>query len=261
MSIKKYVVLTFGAISLISIITSFYNKTKIQQKQEPELVVGTALGYAPWVSTNEHGQYEGFDIDVIKEVAERMQRKLVIKDLGSMAHLFMALEQGSIDVIIWGMSIIEDRLKRVDMVRYHGEATTSYPLLFWENIPPEVQSIEDMKGMKVCVEPASSQENALKKYDFLTKIPVEKVDDGLLNIQFKKADAALVEPAIAKKFMSKYPQIKKIDLPLDKENIVQGVGICISKSNHQIKDKISNIIDKLNEEKIIAKLATKWNIE
>lgn len=260
MSIKKTIMLLFSIMSLVSIAVGFYRKIKIDEG-EPKLIVGTSLGYAPFVSMNENGEYEGFDIDVIKEVAKRMKRRLVIKDLGSMAPLFMSLEQGSIDVIIWGMSIIGDRLKKVDMVRYYGEDTTSYPLLFWKKIPDGVNSIQDMKGLKICVEPASSQENAIKKYDFLTKIPVEKVDDGLLNIQFKKADAVLAEPAIAQKFINKYPdKIKKIDLPLDDENIVHGVGICVKKNNNKLRDNMTEIISNLNQEKVIENFAKKWGI-
>ena len=95
-----------------------------------EFIVGTAAQYAPWVSINEQGEYEGFDIDVAQALAKTMGKTLVIKDLGSMASLFMALEQGSIDVIMWGMSITKERLQRVNMVRYSGETITTYPLLF-----------------------------------------------------------------------------------------------------------------------------------
>src|ERR1700687_6135739 len=68
-----------------------------------ELIVGTAAGYAPFASINPQGDLEGFDIDIAHAVADRMSKNLVIKDLGSMASLFTALDQGTIDVIIWGL--------------------------------------------------------------------------------------------------------------------------------------------------------------
>src|SRR5438552_12919514 len=100
-----------------------------------ELIVGTAAGYAPFVSINPHGDYEGFDIDVANAVAKQMGKKLVLKDLGSMTSLFTALNQGSIDVIIWGLSITQDRLQKVAMIHYQGSPTNSYPLIFWQKIP------------------------------------------------------------------------------------------------------------------------------
>ncbi len=222
------------------------------------LVIGTAAGYAPFVSINEKGDYEGFDIDIAKELATTMGKKLVIKDLGSMTSLFMALNQGSIDAIIWGISIIEERLEKVAMIRYQGETVTEYPLMFWQKIPETIKSIKDMKGMTICVEPTSSQDVVLSKYPFITKKPTERVDDALLNIQYGKADAALVEPAIAGKFKKKYPEIKILTIPLAPEDQVQGMGIAVKLGNSTLIKQIQKGIDKLKRKGTIRKYEERW---
>jgi polar amino acid transport system substrate-binding protein len=229
-------------------------------KTSNTFIVGTAAGYAPFVSINEQGEYEGFDIDVANALAKQMNKTLIIKDLGSMTSLFVALEQGKIDAIIWGLSIIPERLQKVAMIRYQGEKTTTYPLLFWNAIPEGINSITDMTGMRVCVEPTSSQESALNAYPFITKIPIEHVDDALLSIQYGKADAALVEPAIAKKFMNKYPEIKKIDMQLPEKDQVLGIGIAVKKNNVSLQEKIELGIDALTGDGTLALLEKKWDI-
>jgi ABC-type amino acid transport substrate-binding protein len=229
-------------------------------KDETMFVVGTAAGYAPWVSINERGAYEGFDIDVISAVAQKMGKTLVLKDLGSMTPLFLALQQGSIDAVIWGMSITQDRLKRMAMVHYQGDGTPAYMLLFWKEIPATITSIEDMKDMIVCVEPASSQDTVLSKYPFIMKKYTEKVDDALLNIQYGKAVAAFVEPTIAQKFKSKYSDIQTLEVPLSQEDTVYGVGICVEKTNQPMIEAIENAVQSLRDEGTIEKLATRWNI-
>ena len=156
-----------------------------------------------------------------------MNRKLNLVDLGSMASLFIALNQGSVDALIWGLSITNERLSKVAMVNYQGETVTSYPLLFWQHIPSNIRSIDDMQGMSVCVEPGSAQEQALQPYAEIRPIYTEKIDDALLNIQYNKADAALVEPVIAKKFKARFPEIQIIDLQLPSDKQEQGVGIAI----------------------------------
>jgi ABC-type amino acid transport substrate-binding protein len=62
-----------------------------EPKPTETLTVGTTSGYAPYVSLDSQGQYEGFDIDFAKLVAERLNKKLVIKDLGSMPSLMIGL--------------------------------------------------------------------------------------------------------------------------------------------------------------------------
>lgn len=176
------------------------------------LRIGMAAGYAPFVSVNEQGEYEGFDIDLSRALAQKLNRNLELKDLGSMNSLFIALDQGSIDAIIWGLSITQDRLKKVAMVRYQGKTVTSFPLLFWKKIPQGFNSLDAMKGKIIAVEPGSSQEALLDLYPAINKQLTEKVDDALLMIQFGKADAALVEHAIANKFKRKFSEIVSIDV-------------------------------------------------
>jgi ABC-type amino acid transport substrate-binding protein len=224
------------------------------------LTVGTAAGYAPFVSVNKQGEYEGFDIDVAQALAQKMGKKLVLKELGSMTSLFMALEQGSIDAIIWALSITQDRLKKVSMINYQGELTTEYPLIFWQKIPSGISTINDMKGMAVCVEPTSAQDTVLNKYPFIIKKSTEKVDDALLNIQYSKADAAFVEPAIAKKFKNKYSEIQIMNVPLAPEDQVQGMGIAIKKNNNALIQQVEQAVNTLKRDGSIKQFEKKWNI-
>lgn len=227
---------------------------------EDILVVGIAAGYAPWISINASGAYEGFDIDVITAVAQKMGKKLVLKDLGSMTPLLLGLQQGSIDAIIWGMSITQDRLQKMAMVNYQGYVTNAYLLLFWKAIPDGITSIADMKDMTVCVEPASAQDTVMSKYPFIIKKYTEKVDDALLNIQYGKADAACVEPAIARKFKAKYPEIQMLEVPLADENKVYGVGICVKPNNDALIKSLEQAVSSLRQEGVIATLETQWGI-
>jgi arginine transport system substrate-binding protein len=224
------------------------------------LIIGTAAGYAPFVSINQQGEYEGFDIDVAHALAKQMNKKVVLQDLGSMTPLFIALDQGTIDAIIWGLSITPQRLQKIAMIRYQGSAVTAYPLLFWGNIPAHVHSIQDMQNMTVCVEPSSAQDSILTNYPFITKKYVERVDDALLQIQYGKADAAFVEPAIAKKFMQKYPEIKQLDVPLEQKDQELGIGIAVKQNNMALQKDIEHAIDALTSNGVIAELEKKWNM-
>jgi len=258
MNLKKIVFITI--VALIGASFVIVKKFSASQDDPNTIVIGTAAGYAPFVSINQNDEYEGFDVDVANALAKQMGKKLVLKDLGSMASLFTALDQGSIDAIIWGLSITQDRLKKVAMIRYQGETVTSYPLIFWQKIPADVRTIADMNGKTVCVEPASSQEAVLNKYSFINKLPTDKVDDALLNIQYGKTDAAFVEPAIARKFKNAYPEVQILDVPLAPEDQVQGVGIVIQQNNAQLINQMKQAVETLRSMGTIKQLEQKWEI-
>ena len=121
----------------------FLSSVQLFADEEP-LVVGTTSGYAPYVSLDQKGNYEGFDIDFAELLAKKLNRKLVLKDLGSMPSLLLALQQKKIDLLIWAVSITPDRMKNMEMVYYQGEKETEMPFLFWKKVPEGVQSIEDL---------------------------------------------------------------------------------------------------------------------
>lgn len=257
---RASLVLLLSALILISGVSILIKRGASAQRDPNFFLVGTAAGYAPWVSINEQGEYEGFDIDVAHALAKQMGKELVLKDLGSMAFLFTSLDQGAIDAIIWGISITPDRLKKVSMVNYQGDITNAYPLLFWNKLPEGVATVADMKDKTVCVESASAQDMVLNKYAFINKLSMERVDDCLLNIQYAKADAALVEPAIAKKFQNRYPEIKILEVPLAPDDQVQGVGIVINKDNKELTAQVQDAVTVLKSTGIIANLEQKWDI-
>lgn len=250
---------------LVGVLSAYYlfkpaTENNLAQRNS-QLIVGIASGYAPFVSTNEQGVYEGFDIDVAQALAQVLGKDLVLRDLGSMTSLFTALNQGQVDLLIWGLSITQERLNKVAMVHYYGSNLDSYPLIFWQEIPVGVKSLNDLAGQVVCCEPGSAQEMILDQYDLISKLPVEKIDDALLNIQYGKAVAALVEPAIAKKFGAKYAQIKSLNVPISQEMQEQGIGIVIQSERGDLIRQVQTIIKKLKTAGVINQLAQKWGLE
>jgi ABC-type amino acid transport substrate-binding protein len=238
-----------------------YRTLSTRSTDDSKFVVGIAAGYAPFVSMNEQGEYEGFDIDFARALATDLGKKVEFKDLGSMVPLFISLEQGSIDAIIWGLSITQDRLKKVAMVHYQGEKTTSYPLIFWQTVPAGVTTLSDMKGKIICVEPTSSQGDIILNYPDITLYPSEKIDDALLSIRYGKADAALVEPAIAQKFKNKHPEIAVLEIPLAEHEQVQGIGIALKKSNSTLIAQVEQAVKNLQNAGVIKNYEEKWGIK
>ena len=251
---------------LITLVGVFGGIWLIQQRnnvadRSNSLIIGVAADYAPYVSMNHNGDHEGFDIDVARAVADTMGKKLVIKDFGSMAALFMALEQEMVDTLLWGISITKSRLEKVDFVPYHGDTVTEFPLLFWKTMPGNVKTLADMNSKSVCVEPSSAQGAVLYNYkDSLTIIPTERVDDAFLMVQQGKADAALVDLAIAQKFKNRYPEIQIRMVPLAADEQSYGMGMPVKKTRQEVKAELEKAVTLLKENGMIENLEKKWGV-
>lgn len=236
-----------------------------EEVQEPatNFIVGTTSGYAPFVSLDSNGQYEGFDIDLAKLVAKKLNKKLVIKDLGSMPSLMIALKQRKIDAIIWAVSITEARQKEMGMVYYQGEKITTMPLLFWGKIPAHIKGPEDFINDPkkiICVEAGTYQEQVMKGYPDVTLKNVDKITDAILEIKFGKSVAVAVDNSLVPFLQEQNPQIKVLYFSLPPKEQSFGNGICIHKNNPELEAEVKKAIEELTKDGEIQKLEKKWNI-
>ncbi len=223
------------------------------------LIVGTTSGYAPFVSINEEGSYEGFDIDLAEMLAKRLNRKLVIKDCGSMPGLMLALKQGKVDALIWAISITEDRMKNLEMVYYQGEPVTKLPIFFWKEIPEGIASLEDLKK-GVCVEGGSFQENVLKSISGLELKYVDKIGDAILAVKYGKSIAGTIDTSLLPRIKAQYPDIKVLEFPMPGDKQALGKGICISKNRQELAAQVKQAVKELTAEGEIAELEKKWKL-
>ena len=80
--------------------------------EKGKLVVGVKADYKPWGFRNESGEIVGMEIDMAKDVADKLGVELELVSVQS-SNRMQFLEQGKIDLMIATMSDREDRRKIV----------------------------------------------------------------------------------------------------------------------------------------------------
>ncbi|PQO24604.1 amino acid ABC transporter substrate-binding protein [Rhodobacteraceae bacterium WD3A24] len=107
------------------------------------LTVGAYPSNPPWEFKNEQSEFEGFEVDMIREIADRMGMELDISDLGFQA-LFAATSSGRIDVAISTITITEDRLQNQAFTQGYYDADLSLV-----SIEGGVTGLDEMDGQPV----------------------------------------------------------------------------------------------------------------
>ena len=226
------------------------------------LTVGMFV-WAPFMSINEKGEYEGFDVDVAQELAARMKKKLIIKDLGSLAPLLLALQQNKIDLLLSDLDITQKRLEIMTMINYTGSTVRSFFLVFWKQIPQGITSLKDLAQLpkvQVCAEPGSAQERFLDAFPQIAKKPLSSLSEIVLDLKFGKSTAALLEPKIARRVQQQNPETRLLEIPLPPDFQVYGCGIGINKKNRSLSFQIETIIAQMRADGTLARLEQKWNL-
>ena len=86
------------------------------QSQGKALVVGTSADYEPFEYVDENGNYVGFDIELMEEVAARLDMEIEWQDI-AFDGLIGSLQSDKIDAIIAAMSATPEREEQVDFTK------------------------------------------------------------------------------------------------------------------------------------------------
>ena len=222
-------------------------------------IAGMISGWAPFMITNREGNFEGFDIDVIKEVERISGKEIKIVDLGSLSALLHALNQGSIDFAVSGLDITKKRKESFEMVNYTGKKIDHACFVFSSKIKYKDIDIKKYR-LRVGVEPSTGMEKVLDEYANIEKIYISSISDMILFLENNKLDALFLEPPIANKIKNKYENFYVVDFYVSDEFKIDGYGIAIKKENEKEIYFIKENINFLKKNGKISEFEKKWKI-
>lgn len=247
------ILITFGFLAFTN---SCKNTTSESNSQ---LIVGLQGGYPPFEFRHSNGELVGFDIAIAHIIAEKLNRTLVIKDM-DFDGTILSLKQGKIDLIISGMNITSSRMKEIQMIPYHGENVKELTLIFWNEIPQGVTSIDDIATLpnsSISVEAGSIAEQYLKRFKKINAKSFESVLNSLLDVKYGKSTANLVQPDVATYLKSQHPEINTLSVPLNDEDQIMGFGIGVKKGN-RLFEQVFHIISELKKSGELRELENMW---
>lgn len=245
---------------ILSFVVYFFVSTKSPSPENP-LTIGMMSGWPPFMSINQTGDYEGFDVDIANEVCARLKRTCTIVDMGALTTLFVALEQNKIDMIFSGLDITKARREKLTMIPYYGEEVRNYALLFWNNIPDGIQTIEDLQQLKnptVVVEPGDSAERVLDAFAGIQKKQIGSIADQVLELKYQKSLALFREPHVARELMRKNPEMKSLSVPLPEDFQIYGMGIALNQKSVALSQAIEQTIDAMKTDGTMTRIAARW---
>lgn len=153
------------------------------------LVVGSNVPYAPNEFKNEKGEIVGFDIDVVKAVAQLMGLKADVRE-SDFEKIIPAIEGGTMDMGASSFTVNDERLKTVDFVTYF-EAGIQWASAAGKDVDPD-----DACGLTVAVQrtTVSDQEDVPSR----SKACTDAGKPAIEKVQFDSQDEASTAVALGK---------------------------------------------------------------
>lgn len=252
---KKFIV--FVCALLMASIGGAFLSNIGSSKKSGAITVGLQAGFPPYESIDNQGNVVGFDVDVAYQIGKILGKPVVFEQMG-FDGLIMALKQKKIDVIISGMSITPSREKEINMVPYYGDGADNLELLFWKKIPQNIHSLKDLSGDTVTVQSGTWYASYLESFPSIQGKELENTQDLIMDIQYGKSAAALIDSSQAHDLIKKFPELKGVQIALPKNSQFKGNGIGISKKNPELTKEIQNAVNQLKQDGQMKQMADKW---
>ena len=216
------------------------------------LTVGAYPANPPWEVKKEDGSFEGFEVDLINEIAKRFGDDVNFQDLGFQA-LFAASASHRIDMAISTISITNDRLKNQDFTQGYYDSD----LALVTQVGSDVKSLDDMKGKPVGALSTSTGETWIKenqeKYGFGDYKGYDTFQNLLLDVQNGRVAGGVSDIGGFQYAMKQLPQLQIA------QRIQTGDRFAIMMpKGSPLLQKVNDAISAIKEDGTMAKLHEKW---
>jgi polar amino acid transport system substrate-binding protein len=145
-----------STLSLFS--TPAHAQTVADIKKKGTINVGMLIDFPPYGMTNAQAQPDGYDADVAKLLAKDLGVKVNIVPVTGPNRIPYLLS-GKVDVLVASLAITPERARQVQFSKPYAAATI---LLLGKTGAP-IKSAADLKGVRVSVARASTQDMAITK--------------------------------------------------------------------------------------------------
>lgn len=210
-------------------------------KDRGTLIVGTAPFYAPFESTNEQSkEIEGFDIDMMTEIAERMGVDVEFVP-SEWQGLLGGLEKGDFDVIVSAMTEKEAAEGNVEFSQVYYDLPDV--IIVASGNPKGIEAKDDLAGMVVGVQTGSGAEMLAEELDpevgFSELRKYELTQDAMNDLKAGRIDAVIAGHAFAIEQRKVDPSFEVSDQPLETSGLVgvfkNGSGSLVDEFNTQLE--------------------------
>ena len=216
------------------------------------LMVGAYPANPPWENKTETGDFEGFEVDLVKEIGKRIGADIEIQDLGFQA-LFAATSSGRIDLAISSISITNDRLQNQSFTQGYYDSD----IALIAQADSDLADLAGMKGKTIGAISASVGEAWIKEnteqYGIGEFRGYNTQQELLLDVQSGRLAGAIGDIAGFQFAFTKMPGMKVV------EPIPTGDKFAIMmKKGSPLLERVNGAIDEIKKDGTMAALHLKW---
>jgi len=212
--------------------------------------------YAPFEYVNsQNGEYEGFDMDLIREIGRRKGFDVQIISM-TLDGLVPALVSGNIDAAVSALTITPERAEKVDFTKPYLNAGLT--VMTTKENAPKIKSVKDLENKLLCAEIGSSGALVMKRIPGTTVRTFNSAADAFLELNKGGCFAMLNDGPVNKYFLtqkaSKSMNLTALDFVVSDDFY----GMAVQKGNKKLLKELDDALDEMRADGTFQKIYDKW---
>lgn len=218
-----------------------------RKEKQDAIIVGTSPDYPPFTYI-ENSEIKGFDIDLIKTIASRIDKNIELRSM-EFDLLLPEIQLGNIHLVVGGMTATPERCERVF---FSDPYLTGIGIvaLSEENI----NNLQELKNKKIIVNEGYIADDFITKSGF-KPIRVSSVSDALFLLNIGQADVFVSSSASLYPYLNKLSSKYKVS---EIDGIKEDCSILFSKKYLDLANLIQKELIKMEQDGTLNKLKQKW---
>ena len=227
-------------------------------ESKTRVVIAIDATFIPMAFMNQKNQLDGFEVDLIKEVAREanFDYELVNIEWGG---LFGGLITKKFDLVISSVGIIEERKKRMAFSIPYLQSGVA---VLARNDLKNVESLEDLEkqNAKVGAQINTTSYYFLEKYSGIEIKTYDKFGHAVIDLANKGVDAVVGDSVQANYYFKNNKDLIGKAHFVGSRMTSEFYGIVIRKEDKELKDKVDASLKGLLKNGVIKKLHQKWEL-
>ncbi|MEN2768810.1 amino acid ABC transporter substrate-binding protein [Ornithinibacillus xuwenensis] len=220
-------------------------------KEDGVLTVGTEGTYAPYTFHNEEGDLTGYDVEVIREVARRLDLDVEFMET-QWDSMFAGLNSERFDLIANQVGINEERLASYD---FSTPYTYSSAVVVVPQDNQAITSFEDLDG-KTSAQSLTSNYAAIAEENGATLIGIEGLAQAIELLKQGRADVTVNDKLAVLEYMKQQGE-EQVKIVAQSDEVSE-MAFALNKGNKELIDAINEQLTAMKEDGTLAEISDEW---
>jgi len=232
--------------------------TAVELVQPGTLQIVTTGNAPPLSLTQPDGTLSGFDVELCREIASRLELEPVVSRL-EFSAILPGLAAGRYDIVCSSTARTAQRLESPDILMSDPTVENFTSLVV--RTDSDIDSVDSVSGIRIGVVRGGQEKTAVEIYygDSVTTVEYPGLSEEILDLKNRRIDAVAANAVVAAYYVADDPDITVITPGM----VVEGMspyqlGLIVNSSAPELSAKVNELLAEMHEDGTFDALLKQW---